>query len=243
MPRQRMVKPDFFESESLAECNHSARLCFIGLWVMSDDNGNCKLNPRRLNRQIFPDDNLTNGEFLGLLQQLERVGCIKVYQVDGEDYLSVVNFKVYQTVKNPSKSTVPKPPERRAKVKTTAFFDDYQCLIDARYPSTTPGLTQAFPSAADAWHSMGATPALHPSYTSTTPGLTHEVPPSKEVRKEVISSSPREEEEITPANGRRCAVDNFHLCPECGERLHLNNQSGRFACESCGCMFDESELS
>ncbi len=207
-----MVKPDFFESESLAECNHSARLCFIGLWVMSDDNGNCKLNPRRLNRQIFPDDNLTNGEFLGLLQQLERVGCIKVYQVDGEDYLSVVNFKVYQTVKNPSKSTVPKPPESLSKVKTTAFFDDYQCLIDARYPSTTPGLT-------------------------------HEVPPSKEVRKEVISSSPREEEEITPANGRRCAVDNFHLCPECGERLHLNNQSGRFACESCGCMFDESELS
>ena len=215
-----MVKPDFFESESLAECNHSARLCFIGLWVMSDDNGNCKLNPRRLNRQIFPDDNLTNGEFLGLLQQLERVGCIK----------------------DPSKSTVPKPPESLSKVKTTAFFDDYQCLIDARYPSTTPGLTQAFPSAADAWHSMGATPALHPSYTSTTPGLTHEVPPSKEVRKEVISSSPREEEEITPANGRRCAVDNFHLCPECGERLHLN-QSGRFACESCGCMFDESELS
>lgn len=31
-------------------------------------------------------------------------------------------------------------------------------------------------------------------------------------------------------------------CPECGDKLYLNNQSGRFSCEGCGCLFDESEL-
>ena len=48
MPRQRMVKPDFFDSGSLAECSRSARLAFIGLWVMGDDNGNVKFSVRKL---------------------------------------------------------------------------------------------------------------------------------------------------------------------------------------------------
>ena len=39
MSRQRMVKPEFFDSESLAKCSMAARLAFIGLWVEADDFG------------------------------------------------------------------------------------------------------------------------------------------------------------------------------------------------------------
>lgn len=103
MPRQRMVKPDFFDSGSLAECSRSARLAFIGLWVMGDDNGNVKFSVRKLKKQIFPFDDMPDADFVSLLAELERVGCIKAYEVDGEEYVSTVNFKVYQTVKNPSR--------------------------------------------------------------------------------------------------------------------------------------------
>ena len=82
MPRQRMVKPDFFDSGSLAECSRSARLAFIGLWVMGDDNGNVKFSVRKLKKQIFPFDDMPDADFVSLLAELERVGCIKAYEVD-----------------------------------------------------------------------------------------------------------------------------------------------------------------
>ena len=89
MPRQRMVKPDFFDSGSLAECSRSARLAFIGLWVMGDDNGNVKFSVRKLKKQIFPFDDMPDADFVSLLAELERVGCIKAYEVDGEEYVTV----------------------------------------------------------------------------------------------------------------------------------------------------------
>lgn len=115
-----MVRPDFFMSESLAECSHSARLAFIGLWVMGDDNGNQKLSIRKLNRQIFPDDGLSAEEFAGLLGELERQGCIRVYEAEGQEYLNVTNFGVYQYVRNPAKSSNPEPP--KGLPKRTGYF-------------------------------------------------------------------------------------------------------------------------
>ena len=115
MPRQRMVKPEFFSSDSLAECSHSARLAFIGLWVMADDNGNAKLSVRKLNRQIFPQDDVPDSAFAGMLAELEEQGCIRVYQVNGEKYINVPNFDIYQTVNHPSKSANPKPPANLGK--------------------------------------------------------------------------------------------------------------------------------
>lgn len=111
MPRQRMVKPEFFDSESLALCSIEARLTFIGLWVMGDDYGNQKAQLFRLQHRIFPYDEMDNGHFLDLLCELEEVGCIKGYEIDGERYITVPNFSSYQTVRKPSGTTVPKPPK------------------------------------------------------------------------------------------------------------------------------------
>lgn len=126
MARQRMVKPDFFVSESLASCSHSARLAFIGLWVMGDDYGNQKVQIRRLRHMIFPYDEYTDDDFLGLLCELEEAGCIKGYDIDGEIYLTVPNFLVYQTVRKPSNSNIPEPPRNVVKQKRTTVFHDWR---------------------------------------------------------------------------------------------------------------------
>ena len=111
MARQRMVKPEFFDSESLGVCSVAARLAFIGLWVEADDYGRMKLQPNRLKTRIFPYDRMSLDKFEKLLAELENVGCIRKYTVDGEKYLCVPNFNVYQTVNRPSKSNIPEPPQ------------------------------------------------------------------------------------------------------------------------------------
>lgn len=119
MPRQRMVKPEFFDSESLAFCSIEARLVFIGLWVMGDDYGNQKAQLSRLQHRIFPYDKMPGARFLDLLCELEEVGCIKGYEVDGERYITVPNFSSYQSVRKPSATNIPEPPKSTLKAKAT----------------------------------------------------------------------------------------------------------------------------
>lgn len=132
MSRQRMVKPEFFDSESLAGCSITARLAFIGLWVEADDYGRLKAQPVRLKARIFPYDRMTPAKFTSLLAELERVGCIKGYEIDGERYIEVPNFNVYQTVNRPSKSNVPEPPEKVRKMRKTSLFSECSVSTHAK---------------------------------------------------------------------------------------------------------------
>ena len=125
MPRQRMVKPEFFDSESLAECSLGARLLFIGLWVMGDDYGNQKAQLKRLKHRVFPLDDITPDEFRSMLCELERVGCIKGYEIDGERYINIPNFGTYQTINRPTKTSIPEPPERIVKAKRTDIIKSW----------------------------------------------------------------------------------------------------------------------
>ena len=107
--RQRMVKPEFFDSGSLSDVPIEARYAFIGLWVIADDNGNLKYHVRHLNRAIFPLDDIDDEVFHGWLVMLEKVGCIYGYEVNGTRYITIPNFLTYQTINRPSKTTIPAP--------------------------------------------------------------------------------------------------------------------------------------
>jgi len=120
-----MVKPEFFDSESLGACSVAARYCFIGLWVNSDDYGNQKMQPRKLRLRIFPYDRMDDSGFMELLSELEGVGCIKGYEIDGARYINIPNFAVYQTVNRPTKSSIPEPPEKVAKAHRTDVLDTW----------------------------------------------------------------------------------------------------------------------
>lgn len=121
-----MIKPDFFDSESLAMCSIGARLCFIGLWVMGDDYGHQKCQFIRLKHRIFPFDDLTDEEFGGFLEELESVGCIKAYEINGERFITVPGFSTYQTVRKPSKSSIPEPPKSIAKQRKTNLIHKWR---------------------------------------------------------------------------------------------------------------------
>ena len=121
-----MVKPEFFDSESLGACSIQARLAFIGLWVTGDDYGNQKAQASRLKLKIFPYDSMSDDEFIGYLCELEEVGCIKGYVVDGERYITVPNFSTYQTVRKPSKSSIPVPPKSTENQRRTRVLHEWR---------------------------------------------------------------------------------------------------------------------
>lgn len=226
MPRQRMVKPDFFDSGSLAECTHTARLLFIGLWVMGDDKGNNKLSIRKLKRQIFPFDDLSDEDFVDAMAQLERVGCIKVYEVDGDEYITVPNFNVYQTVKNPSKTNIPEPPESLGKKKRTCrFYGSANPALTHDYPPTNPQGDNKGIEAGQDYGSGGTNPVLTPYEPPTGSQLNKERNKEEEFFPKEKNSSPSASsgagaDEPAPRTGG-------WVCPSCGSRAYVEPDGWR----------------
>lgn len=109
MARQRMIKPEFFSSETVTECSFAARLCFVGLWCCADDKGHLKFAPKSLRKELFGLDDVSMEDFLGYLVELEEVRCIRLYVVRDDVYIDIPNFKVYQTINRPTKTNIPEP--------------------------------------------------------------------------------------------------------------------------------------
>lgn len=245
MPRQRMIKPDFFDSGSLAECTRDARLVFVGLWVMADDKGNMKFNERKLQKQLFPYDDLDPRMLMVWLAELEVVGCIKAYEAQGDVCISVPNFLTYQTIKNPSKTTVPEPPEGLKDGPRTDYFTSrsYQ-LWGITNPHIPPCFPSTFSTIGNSVSTIGNGVEMEDAPT-TYPQLTTKVPPSKERSKEVISSSPFGEEEITPGNVEARPdfhepVENPNACPECGSEDRVEPKGEHLmACHACGAVWEK----
>jgi hypothetical protein len=52
--RIRQVRPEFWTDETLAELPDSARLFYIGLWAVADDDGWIEWQPRRIGALLYP---------------------------------------------------------------------------------------------------------------------------------------------------------------------------------------------
>lgn len=104
--RQRMIKPEFFSSESMADCSLGARLTFIGLWCCADDEGRSVFAERSLRKDIWGLDDVSAEQFVEWLIELENVGSIKLFTDGQEVYLTIPHFSVYQTINRPMKSTI-----------------------------------------------------------------------------------------------------------------------------------------
>lgn len=97
MGRIRTIKPEFFRSRSLAKVTLPARLTFQGLWCEADDHGRGIADPRILKGVLWAlDDDMTADDVLDHLDQLERTGHIRRYEVDGDAFYEVVAWEKHQ---------------------------------------------------------------------------------------------------------------------------------------------------
>lgn len=93
MARIRTIKPDFFLSETVASVCPLARLLFQGLWLLADREGRLHDKPGKIKVQVLPWDKCDAD---ALLLDLDRVGLIRRYEVDGERCIQITSFLEHQ---------------------------------------------------------------------------------------------------------------------------------------------------
>jgi hypothetical protein len=107
MARIRTIKPEFWSDEKLSECSLSARLTFIGLWSFADDEGRMEFQLARLRMQIFPCGSVTLAKLTEYARELTEHSLIRVYLVDGKQYLDIPGFAKHQRINRPTESKLP----------------------------------------------------------------------------------------------------------------------------------------
>jgi hypothetical protein len=120
MARIRALKPEAFESETLAEISVSAERTFFGMTTQMDDRGRIADKAAQINGQLWSmrgshtagDLEAELAEMVGVDLVCRYVGC------DGKRYLHAVKWDGHQKIDRPSKSRLPRCPFHQVK-------DDY----------------------------------------------------------------------------------------------------------------------
>lgn len=105
MRRIRTIKPEWLEDDRLVEAGSDARVLSIALILMADDHGRGRLN-HAMAGTVFP---LTPAIFRESLAKLSG-WYVREYEVRGQRYYEIVNWKKHQRVDRPGNPKVP-PPE------------------------------------------------------------------------------------------------------------------------------------
>lgn len=107
MARIRTIKPEFPQSESMGGVSREARLCFILLWTIADDEGRLRGSPRMLASLLFPYDTDASDLIEDWLDELDREGCLVRYRIDGKTYLQICKWSDHQKIDHPTRSKIP----------------------------------------------------------------------------------------------------------------------------------------
>lgn len=109
MSRIRSIKPELNDDEAVACLSSDAWRLWVSMWTLSDDEGNCRANPRQLSAKIFwgwtPVKPIEE-----LLEELVSARRIHLYEVAGERFAHVRNWKKHQKIEKPQPGKVPPPP-------------------------------------------------------------------------------------------------------------------------------------
>ncbi len=98
MARIRTVKPDFFRHEGLNELETlqpRIMLFFAGLWCQCDKMGRFRWKPKTLKLDILPFVEYNPST---ALEVLKDGGFISKYEIEGEEYGEITNFKKHQLI-------------------------------------------------------------------------------------------------------------------------------------------------
>lgn len=109
-----MVHTDIWKSKQVSWLSLQARLLFIGLISLGDDDGRLRGDPVLLRSEIFPrDESVTVADVRGWLGEVVSAGLVVLYTVDDEDYLAHPNWTKYQSLRADRKkdSSIPLPPD------------------------------------------------------------------------------------------------------------------------------------
>ena len=104
MARNRMIKPEFWASETLMRVSRDARLTFIGMWNFCDDYGFCLSSTRSIIGDIYPyDESVTEQKLKSWLAELVEVKLLIPVDYKTKKLFFVKGWGEHQTVQHKSK--------------------------------------------------------------------------------------------------------------------------------------------
>lgn len=116
-PRIRSIKPEMWQDEAFSTLSVQARLLFVGLITMADDEGRLRALPAAIIGHVFPYDNVSTTKLEGWLRELAESRLAIPYEVAGHWYVVLRSWHRHQKINRPSDSMLPAPP-REAFVNT-----------------------------------------------------------------------------------------------------------------------------
>jgi hypothetical protein len=124
-PRIRTIKPEMWADEKIGRLSREARLLFVGLITMADDEGRLRAMPAAVLGHVFPYDDDAPKKLTGWLGELDASGLIDVYENDGVRYVYLPGFVKHQVINKKKESTLPVPPRSAADPVTGVLPDSY----------------------------------------------------------------------------------------------------------------------
>lgn len=109
MGRIRTIKPEFPQSETIGRLSRDARLLFIQLWTVADDEGRGRGASRMLASTLYPYDEDAQTLIDKWLGELINEGCIEIYKAEGTSYFQICKWSHHQKIDRPTPSRLPAP--------------------------------------------------------------------------------------------------------------------------------------
>lgn len=118
MARARLLKPDFFDDEKMADLPFGARLLFEAMWTQADREGLLEDRPLFLASYTFPYDKPIQKkgrkETPEYLDALAKAECILRYEVDGQRLIWLPHFRDHQKIhEREAQSSLPPYPSEK----------------------------------------------------------------------------------------------------------------------------------
>lgn len=108
-PRIRTLKPETWQDEKIGCVSRDARLLFVGLITLADDDGRFRALPSQVLGHVFPYDDDAVRKLGRWMDELSQVGLVVLYDVAGVQYGVLPQFGRHQKINRPSPSLIPEP--------------------------------------------------------------------------------------------------------------------------------------
>ena len=108
MARIRTIKPSFWKDQKVGRLQRDARLMYIGLWNLADDEGVVCGDASVIKSELFPfDERLRLKTVEAWIAQLIEAIMIIPLNHQGESYYVIRTFKAHQNINRPQESAIP----------------------------------------------------------------------------------------------------------------------------------------
>ena len=139
MPRIRTIKPELWESKTLAALDYVVVLTFIGLFNHVDDDGRCKDLAALVKAAVHPlREDLATSDVEAHLVALAGAGAVCRYSVGEDGYLHLPFFKQNQVINRPRTSKIPPCPRHDGDAHGALTESSVHAHGAVREPSRSP---------------------------------------------------------------------------------------------------------